>query len=177
MTSNTTEDVNLRNNRPSWFTIRHFERRATNARQIIKNANGPPFERGEVTVRDIYCLGLDAAITGRRTPDSSSAAASHFASDDTLTAAGGGTGGRNAAGGISGADGGGGGGRGAGMGRGGVGVAGGTSRPFYVTVSLGGLTARTSVQPGFSPAFTEVFPLGSDCPVKGAFLVLSVVDR
>lgn len=59
----------------------------------------------------------------------------------------------------------------------GGGVAGGTSRPFYVTITLGGVTARTSVKTGFSPSFTEVFPLGCDCPIRGSYLVIAVVDR
>ncbi|CAN0484013.1 unnamed protein product, partial [Ectocarpus sp. 12 AP-2014] len=55
-------------------------------------------------------------------------------------------------------------------------IAGGSSRPFYVTVSLGGLTAKTSARQGFSPSFTEVFPLGCDCPIRGAYLTIAVVD-
>eukprot|EP00752_Nemacystus_decipiens_P012863 g11388.t2 len=113
--------------------------------------NGPPFERGEVTVRSIYCFGLDAAITGR--PPSAS-----------LNNGGAGAGADH--GGLTGgADGGG----------GGI-IAGGTSRPFYVTITLGGVTAKTSPRSGFSPSFTEVFPLGCDCPIRGAFLTIAVVD-
>ncbi|CAM9674939.1 unnamed protein product [Scytosiphon promiscuus] len=108
--------------------------------------DGPPFERGEVTVRNIYCSGLDAAITGR--PPSASS-----------------NGGGNGGGFVGGADGGG----------GGL-IAGGSSRPFYVTVSLGGLTSKTSARQGFSPRFTEVFPLGVDCPIRGAFVTIAVVD-
>ncbi|CAN0439030.1 unnamed protein product, partial [Hapterophycus canaliculatus] len=110
--------------------------------------DGPPFERGEVTVRNIFCFGLDAAITGR--PPS--------ASLNGNTSGGGGF--------VGGADGGG----------GGL-IAGGSSRPFYVTVSLGGVTAKTSPRQGFSPRFTEVFPLGADCPIRGAFITIAVIDR
>lgn len=114
---------------------------------------GPPFERGEVTVRSIYCFGLDAAITGRP-PSASLNNGGAGVSDDHGGVAGG-------------ADGGGGGGI----------IAGGTSRPFYVTITLGGVTAKTSPRSGFSPSFTEVFPLGCDCPIRGAFLTVAVVDR
>lgn len=108
---------------------------------------GPPFERGEVTVRSIYCFGLDAAITGR--PPSA-----------TLNNGGAGAGADHDAAG----------------GGGGI-IAGGSSRPFYVTITLGGVTAKTSPRPGFSPSFTEVFPLGCDCPIRGAFLTIGVIDR
>lgn len=57
------------------------------------------------------------------------------------------------------------------------GIAGGTCRPFYVTIRLGNVTARTSIRTGFSPSFTEVFPFGGNCPVRGACVVLGVVDR
>lgn len=100
-------------------------------------ANRPPFERGEVTVRGLYCSHLDAALTGKPT--------------------GGGGGGSCA--------------------DHGAGIAGGSTRPFYVTVTLGNVTARTSMRTGFSPSFTEVFPLGLNCPIRGAVLVLVVVDR
>lgn len=104
-----------------------------------------------MTVRSIYCSGLDAAITGRPPSNGNG---------------GGANGGGSASGFAGGADGGG----------GGL-IAGGSSRPFYVTVSLGGLTAKTSARQGFSPKFTEVFPLGCDCPIRGAYLSIAVVDR
>lgn len=96
-----------------------------------------------MTVRDIHCAGLDAAITGRP------AAA---IDQDSIGNSGG-----------TGADGGG-------------GIAGGKSRPFYVTITIGSVSARTSVRAGFAPRFTEVFPLGGDCPIRGGFLVIAVVD-
>lgn len=99
-----------------------------------------------MTVRGIHCAGLDAAITGRP------AAAVDLDSMFTFGNSGG-----------TGADGAG-------------GIAGGKSRPFYVTIALGSITARTSVRAGFAPRFTEVFPLGGDCPIRGGFLVISVVD-
>ncbi|CAM9202710.1 unnamed protein product [Ectocarpus fasciculatus] len=121
--------------------------------QHQKRYDGPPFERGEVTVRSIYCSGLDAAITGRPPSNGHSGG-------------GGGANGGVAGGGLAGGADGGGGGL----------IAGGSSRPFYVTVSLGGLTAKTSARQGFSPRFTEVFPLGCDCPIRGAYLTIAVVD-
>lgn len=100
-----------------------------------------------MTVRDIHCAGLDAAITGRPAASIDSDSIATFGNN-------GGTG----------ADGGG-------------GIAGGKSRPFYVTIAIGSVSARTSVRAGFAPRFTEVFPLGGDCPIRGGFLVIAVVDR
>ena len=106
-----------------------------------------------MTVRGIRCAGLDATITGRP--------AAAFEHDPNAGVAGGHGGGGDGDGGGGGRD----------------GVDGRKSRPFYVTVTLGSVTARTSVRPGFAPSFTEVFPLGCDCPIRGAFLVIAVVDR
>ncbi|CBJ27123.1 hypothetical protein Esi_0055_0092 [Ectocarpus siliculosus] len=124
--------------------------------QHQKSYDGPPFERGEVTVRSIYCSGLDASITGRPPSNGNSVGGVGV----------GGANGAGAGGGFAGGADGGGGGL----------IAGGSSRPFYVTVSLGGLTAKTSARQGFSPTFTEVFPLGCDCPIRGAYLTIAVVD-
>lgn len=68
-------------------------------------------------------------------------------------------------------------GNGADGGGGGSGLPGGDNRPFYVSLTLGNRTARTSVRTGFSPTFTEVFPLGINCPIRGAVLTIHVVDR